>query len=42
LRAINGRVIFLDKDGKEIKTTEQERAEKAAKLSAEISRRCKE
>jgi hypothetical protein len=41
LHAIKGRVIFFDKDGQEIKTTEKNRAEKAAKLSAEINRRCK-
>ena len=40
LKIINGRVIFLDDDGKEIKTSEKKRAAKAATLEAEIRKRC--
>lgn len=40
LRIIKGRVIFLDKNNKEIKVTEKERAQKALVLEQQIKKYC--
>ncbi|MCW8126284.1 DUF4124 domain-containing protein [Microbulbifer halophilus] len=41
LRALQGRVAFVDENGKEIKTTERERQRMAEKLQREIRRVCR-
>ncbi|WP_444920376.1 DUF4124 domain-containing protein [Microbulbifer sp. CnH-101-G] len=40
LRSINGRVAFIDKNGKEVRYSERERQQMAEKLKQEIARRC--
>ncbi|WP_299585551.1 DUF4124 domain-containing protein [uncultured Microbulbifer sp.] len=40
LRAINGRVAFIDNNGKEVRYSERERQQMAKKLQREIASRC--
>lgn len=40
LHTINGRVYFLDKDGKEVKVTEEERKQKVKDMQQQINEHC--
>lgn len=40
LNTINGRVHFVDKDGKEVKVTEEERKQRVKDMQAQINEHC--
>ncbi|WP_444910749.1 DUF4124 domain-containing protein [Microbulbifer sp. TRSA005] len=40
LRSLNGRVAFIDNDGKEVRYSERERRQMAEQLKREIANRC--